>query len=128
MKKIPELTGTELNYWVARAVGLSNAKLRRVGPTENGGFVFVEHVQADGNTLYSPSSDWKHGGPIIEREAIELRKHWQRESWSARIDSDRHSLAPMYGYGETPLIAAMRAYVSSKYGDSVPAYTKEPDQ
>lgn len=128
MKKVSELTGAELDYWVARAAGTSNAKLRRVGPTENGGFVFVEHVQADGNTLYSPSRDWKHGGPIIEREAIELRKHWQRESWSARIDSDRHGLAPRYGYGETPLISAMRAYVSSKYGDTVPDNAQEANQ
>lgn len=119
--KVSELTGAELDYWVARAAGLNNAKLRRVGPTENGGFVYIEHVQADGNALYSPSSDWKHGGPIIEREAIELRKHWQQEGWSARIDYDRHGLAPRYGYGETPLIAAMRAYVASKYGDEVPS-------
>lgn len=122
MKKISELTGAELDYWVARAAGLSNAKLRRVGPTENGGFVFVEHVQTDGNPLYSPSSDWKHGGPIIERERIQL---WVLgDEWMAKASMKAGNL----GCGHTALIAAMRAYVSSKYGDSVPADTQVANQ
>ncbi len=119
MQLVSELTGAELDYWVARAAGLSNAKLRRVGPTENGGFVFVEHVQADGNTLYSPSRDWKHGGPIIERERIQL---WDCGDWMAKVNKT----AGNSGAGPTPLIAAMRAYVASKYGETVPPEAQEP--
>ena len=62
---------------------------------------------------YTPSTDWSQGGPIIEREGI---------SWHCGNKSSWHA----YGYGSaenfngpTPLIAAMRCYVSSKLGDEV---------
>jgi hypothetical protein len=61
------------------------------------------------------STDWNHGGPIIEREHIALdmpdRSPWKATKASASGWSVR--------YGSTPLIAAMRAYVASKFGDEV---------
>lgn len=64
---------------------------------------------------YSPSTDWEQGGPIIESKKIRL---WFYEHvWAG------YSLCALdEGYamlGETPLIAAMRAYVASIYGDEV---------
>lgn len=68
-------------------------------------------------------SDWRYGGPIIEREKISLwapaHPHW--DSWAATsVELQRKTAgigAPRYG--PTPLIAAMRAFVTSKFGDEV---------
>jgi hypothetical protein len=62
-----------------------------------------------------PSSVWEDGGPIIERERILLDPHPDsdpEEPWLAAIGRDYH-------YGPTPLVAAMRAYVASKFGGEV---------
>lgn len=65
------------------------------------------------------STDWAQGGPIIEREKIELRYHdvivagiWYRDG----IGSDECSHKAI---GPTPLIAAMRCLCASKLGDEV---------
>lgn len=58
------------------------------------------------------STDWLHGGPIIERERIEL---WNGAGvWYAWLPG--LNARPT---GPTTLIAAMRAYVASKLGDEV---------
>ena len=71
---------------------------------------------------YQPSTDWRKGGAIIEREKIGFwwavpftdeygdtyGNHWYAESVMGSI-----------GEGGTPLIAAMRCYVASKLGDEV---------
>jgi len=64
---------------------------------------------------YSPSTNWSQGGPIIEREGIELVPDGGG-AWGAAIrggDEDDMSQAP------TPLIAAMRCFVSSRLGGEV---------
>jgi hypothetical protein len=60
-------------------------------------------------------TDWAHGGPIIEREKIELvpsidGKVWYAESLDRKARIER---CP------TPLIAAMRCFVTSKLGDEI---------
>jgi hypothetical protein len=67
---------------------------------------------------FSPSTDWACGGPIIEREQIQidpLTRHREPGDWSAQV-----WLPYRRAQGETPLIAAMRAYVASKFGNEVP--------
>lgn len=70
---------------------------------------------------YSPSTDWSQGGPIIERERIQLNNGTPpgREfMWHATVHGwHRHVHAQMSG--PTPLIAAMRCFVASKLGDEV---------
>ena len=61
------------------------------------------------------STNWAQGGPIIEREKLDVGTY--RGAW--RAAQHVGSAAPMYGYGPTPLIAAMRCYVASKMGDTV---------
>lgn len=64
-----------------------------------------------------PSADWQHGGPIIQCEEIDLRAH-DDGTWDAAIYP--YGKKTTHGQGPTPLIAAMRAYVASKYGEEVP--------
>ena len=60
------------------------------------------------------STDWSQGGPLIEEWMIDCNTY--RYGWRAA----RHvSTAPTYGYGPTPLIAAMRCYVASKMGEEI---------
>jgi hypothetical protein len=59
------------------------------------------------------STNWEHGGPVIEREKIRLS--WSssgRGYWLAHVPGAAND-------GSTFLIAAMRCYVASKLGDEV---------
>lgn len=66
------------------------------------------------------STDWSQGGPIIDREKIEIRCNTllNISEWNACLSY----IGPhprLEGRGPTPLIAAMRCYVASKLGDEV---------
>jgi len=65
---------------------------------------------------YQPSTDWKQGGPIIEREEISV--NWANGQWEAHTVTDDDNFDQIE-YGPTPLIAAMRCYVASKLGDDI---------
>lgn len=70
--------------------------------------------------MYAFSTDWSQGGPIIEREQIIIAPYadvidgpfagWAALKWMP----DRQLVK-----GPTPLVAAMRRYVTSKLGDEV---------
>jgi hypothetical protein len=72
------------------------------------------------STMYQYSTDWAWGGPIIEREGVELTLNTDPGGgeWVAQIADDvpdgYHSAS-----GPTPLIAAMRCYVTFKLGDEI---------
>lgn len=75
--------------------------------------------------IYQPSTDWALGGPIIEREHIEVAPTYADdgktvEGWMAIMFNDeRCGHQAIMQDGPTPLIAAMRCYVASKLGDPV---------
>ena len=96
-KKTAELTGIVLDWAVGYVMGEKLRILERQ-------IVWPED--------YSPPTNWAQGGPIIERERIDvLYEHDLR--WIAVPQKGIES------YGPTPLIAAMRCYVASKLGDEV---------
>lgn len=76
---------------------------------------FATSRKVDGlMTLYRPSVQWAHGGPIIEREKVGLAPLVvPPDEWLA--DCGRRPAV----FGPTPLVAAMRAYVASEFGDEV---------
>jgi len=75
------------------------------------------------------SSDWQHGGPVIERHIfkvfknvggtytaqVKTRGRYYSPTYGADIDTDVYTTAA----GPTMLIAAMRALIASRLGDSV---------
>ena len=68
-----------------------------------------------GGSYAAYSTDWAKGGPIIERECIDLQyQGGETDIWAADMCGNESSI-----YGNTPLIAAMRCYVTSKMGDDV---------
>jgi hypothetical protein len=109
--KAAELEGADLDYWVAQAEGLD------VRYCSDRTYVIVNTYQ------YSPSTRWAEGGPIIERERIELLS-FRAGAWEAQIapTEGSHYIDQYEGdamKGATPLVAAMRAYVASKFGEEV---------
>lgn len=121
--KVSELKGAALDYWVAKAEGI---------PAHMEGGKFPKCIREDaqndpgeelGIFIYDPSTDWSYGGPIIEREKISVDRpcHPHPFDWSAHSDELTTKSAGLYSpqYGPTPLIAAMRAYVASKFGNEV---------
>jgi hypothetical protein len=101
--KTAELTGALLDAAVAVAEGEDPSKVKSL--------------------RYSRS--WRDGGRIIERERIDVSapdEFSDDERWFAGIyhGSARHATPRCCEMrGDTPLIAAMRAYVAHKLGEEV---------
>ena len=102
--KTSELTGAALDWAVAKC----EKKGRTWYKNEDGALV-EEHGEF--YFPFHPSTNWAHGGPIIERERICL------------IDQGGDYWQALWGwkesFGDTPLIAAMRCYVASQLGDEI---------
>lgn len=78
-------------------------------------------VTPSGHTIWSPSTNWAQGGPIIEREKFDVvyQAGGRGDEWTAFAnDTDEGGNSIECG-GPTPLIAAMRCFVASKLGDEV---------
>lgn len=109
--KVSELTGAELDYWVAKAEGHSPEPVkmsdRIVYALARHGFLVLQAP--------SYSTDWAKGGPIIERERIQLSAPPSGE-WIGITYSKGRLISPE---ADTLLVAAMRAYVVSKFGEEV---------
>ena len=106
--KTSELTGAALDWAVAKCEGVD----------------YLVEPEYDGiGNRYEPtnySTDWAQGGPIIEREKIELippRDEGDRDWMAVGFDLGCAELGIQDG--PTPLIAAMRCYVASRLGDEV---------
>ncbi len=69
------------------------------------------------------STDWAQGGPIIEREGIELFPSRNQEGlvvkWLAYKDDPESNSGTYNADGPTPLVAAMRCYVAITLGEEV---------
>ena len=117
--KTSELTGAALDWAVAKCEGFDwyiDVKPTAYGPKP---FVFAENGEV--SYKFQPTTNWSHGGPIIEREEISLSREFagRRIEWAAWTPAPIRDDAEAFGYGDTPLIAAMRCYVASKLGDEV---------
>lgn len=93
----------------------------------------VEHFKdiREGHPLHQQahySANWTHGGPIIEREGIAIREITPVNGGNGYIFT-RRWIAEMFrfpegprkaiAHGTTPLVAAMRCYVTNKLGNEV---------
>jgi hypothetical protein len=106
--KTSELVGIQLDWAVALAEGRN--------PLRCGDKVWANDGQDSADEQLEYSTDWSQGGPIIEREHMDLSyRYGGREDWSAWTDERQEEVYE----GPTPLIAAMRCYVASKLGDEV---------
>jgi hypothetical protein len=114
--KTSELTGAALDWAVAKCEG-KNGVLHDDGITR---CIVVAAPSGVYKGTYRPTTNWAQGGPIIEREWLDITP-WPNESdeelqWQCK----QHDSIDCVAFGPTPLIAAMRCYVASKLGDDTP--------
>jgi hypothetical protein len=114
MIKVSEATPSQINYLVAKIEGVKFTLAQVYG---------LWSVVSEYNyRLYEPATDWEQGGPIIERKEIGISRNApcsKGREWEARPSITAKGAGGRWGYGPTPLIAAMRCYVTSKLGDTV---------
>lgn len=87
---------------------------------------------------FSPTTYWAQGGPLIERELIEVSPRWHNQHCAVNQDWEKRGFKADHGWhwaayvlgadnidgnheqeGGAPLIAAMRCIVAAKLGDVV---------
>ena len=74
------------------------------------------------NNMLHYSTDWSQGGPILESEEIGIRRNAPCSTgreWEAFGSITAKGAGYRWGYGPTPLVAAMRCYVASRLGEEV---------
>jgi hypothetical protein len=104
--KVSELEGALLDYWVAKADGVDV----HIDKTLHRCFI-PSPTDPQWDTDYLPSQRWEEGGEIIEREKL-ISSYFNDRWWFW------NEKTPMIS-GPSPLVAAMRAYVHSVYGQEV---------
>lgn len=134
--KVTELSGALLDYWVARTdetwkrahemfpawtldPTFSGVELISSTSGEQECILIPNNPFRQDRKPFNPSSEWLYGGPIIERERITISPAYRGEGWGAYINGCCYESDDPDQTGPTPLIAAMRAYVASKFGDEV---------
>lgn len=120
--ELNELSVDQLNILVAKKEGYTVEEYRsghRIRDKDNDVVAFIGPHNATSLSNYSPVTNWAQGGPIIERERIDLRhcqngigNHMVMAEIRANSDITEPRLA--MAWGNTDLIAAMRCFVSLK--------------
>jgi hypothetical protein len=105
--KTNELTGAALDWAVTKCEGFDPETLN----TKTGVVYSLRYG------VYTPSTDWAQGGPIIEREKIAVV--YRAGGYWLAYTHENHQGRQADADGPTPLIAACRCYVASKLGDEV---------
>jgi hypothetical protein len=112
--KVSELAGALLDMWVAKAEGKDACPTDHITSRLHTEYCFTHKKPI--NQRYS--TDWSQGGPIIGRDKITLEP--SNDKWYACYGPCDKEPMWVWEEGETALIAAMRCYVISKYGEEVP--------
>lgn len=122
-----QLQGAALDWAVAKCEGVRTV-LARYEHTLTGVCVLdaeLVEMGADGTQELRYSRDWVQGGPIIERERIDIQSKFSgssivpKDQWYWQASTVTEDDVAYWLDGHTPLVAAMRCYVASKLGDDV---------
>jgi uncharacterized protein DUF2591 len=125
--KVADLTGLALDYWVARSL---HDFVREIHFTDSGRTVSIRGNDRgrpwDGR--FTPSTSWDAASVVLERvRRIDVRErlrngavHCVAEFDAERDDAGgRNSERATEGRGESLRIALLRAFVASRFGDTV---------
>lgn len=120
--QVSQLEGPLLDFWVARALDMKFRYPWCFDGTQTDPQPFAVNWMTEkawGLGDWEPSTNWAQGGGVIEHAKIKLYPSIHEGFWDAYIE-------PWTVGGATPLVAAMRAFVASKYGADVesPAWLK----
>lgn len=115
---VADLTGVALDYWVARSL---HDFVREIHFTDSG-----ETVSVRGNDRgrpwdgrFTPSTSWEAAAAVLERaQRLEVREHVNRQQAHCVADFEGGHRT-VEGRGETLRVALLRAFVASRFGDTV---------
>lgn len=115
---VADLTGLALDYWVARSL---HDFVREIHFTDSG-----ETVSIRGNDRgrpwdgrFTPSTSWEAAAAVLERaQRLEVRErtHGGSAHCVAEFEGGHR---PVEGRGDSLRIALLRAFVESRFGDTV---------
>lgn len=112
--KTAELAGAALDWAVAQAIGADQVEFGVVG---SAAFIACIH-RGTWERNWRPSTDWSQGGPLIEKHLVSFCVEHEDVILAVLCD-DYGMYISGWRQGETHLIAACRAIVAAKMGDTV---------
>jgi hypothetical protein len=125
--KVADLTGLALDYWVARSL---HDFVREIHFTDSGRTVSIRGNDRgrpwDGR--FTPSTSWDSASVVLERvRRIDVRERLRNGAVNcvAEFDAERDDAGGgngernAEGRGESLRIALLRAFVASRFGDTV---------
>lgn len=115
--KTAELEGVALDWAAGKSAGLS---LRSFGNPKYG--VFIPDKKGFVDEIWVPSTSWAQCGPLITRFNIDLTIERNDLIYASVCDDSGMPVMPgdvNGAFGPTHLIAACRAIVAHKIGDTV---------
>lgn len=104
--KTSELVGPALDWAVLAALEVNG----------NQSYWKSQMLERPQSYTFRPSTDWSQGGPLIDEYDVGLAK-MEYGDWCAAANCTE--VSAFNDTGPTPLIAAMRAIVAAKLGDTV---------
>ena len=113
--KVSEATPIQLDWLVAKcAPSKFGPPTYRLWQHDKGAWIYLNASMEQQGIHFRPSIEWAQGGPIVEKELINLITTagypWRATMYmGGGVWIDQH--------GPTPLIAAMRCYVCSVMGE-----------
>ena len=110
----------KVQFWIGWLARCKGTPAVRMFENSKGFRVYENESMKMQGINFAPSTNWSQGGPIIEREKIELipPKDEDDNEWMAVWYKCEDAEAGIQ-VGTSPIIAAMRCYVASKLGDEV---------
>lgn len=115
--RVSNLLGAPLDWAVAQVEGIETSwryGRELVKVHDRGGIKLIESIRS----IYSPSSDWSQGGPLIEKHLGSIHHNPHLEDSSCRYSAGPAG-AGIWLYGPTALVAFCRTLVLTKLGDTV---------
>lgn len=117
--KVAELIGPALDWAVAKCEGQA-----LLDPNNNEWEYCWNLLGDNSGDYYSPSTNWEQGGPILEKEGMQVfncSKSSPEEPWFVEKNhfGRHHKAGRSYAQGPTILIAAMRCYCCAKLGEEI---------
>lgn len=122
---VADLTGMTLDYWVAR--GLHDF-VREIYFTDSGTKVAVRGNDRgrpwDGR--FAPTTSWEAAGAVLDRaQRFELReRHDDTKAFCVAEFAGSHRTVE--AHGDSLRVALLRAFVMSRYGDTVGEMLRQP--
>lgn len=115
--RVSNLAGAALDWAVAKVEGVETSwrhGRELVKVHDRGGIKLIESIRS----IYSPSSDWSQGGPLIDNHLGSIHHNPHLEDSICRYSAGPAG-AGIWLYGPTALVAFCRTLVLTKLGDTV---------